>query len=167
MKGLLVFLFSVSAFAMPMKENAKAPSKTKKIQSSVAKKQIKKVTTAKAPAQPVRKGPPVYRVITTLAIDGIKSSGAITVKEGEKGSVANKAEFSAGTFTEVQVNKIKVDGKPVLQLEFVVGEIDAVGNKTIISTPKIIANPGEKSSILMGSAANGKKLVLSAVASQI
>ncbi len=121
---------------------------------------------AKAPIKATSKpqGKPVYYIEMETSIDGIKRSSAINVEEGRAGSVSSVTENLGGTFQEVTVNKTVLDGKPALHMEFVVGEVDRFGNKAIISTPKIIANVGEKSTIILGSAANGKKLIFSALA---
>ena len=117
---------------------------------------------AKVAAKPQQKS--VYQIVMETSIDGIKSSSALIIEEGRTGSISNVTENLGGTFQEVVVNKTVLDGKPALRMEFVVGEVDRFGNKAIISTPKIIAAVGEKSTIMIGSAANGKKLIFSALA---
>lgn len=110
---------------------------------------------------------PLYKIKMDLTIDGVKTSNTFVVKEGNKVVVKALTKTQAERFTEVTAKKYQLDGKTALQMEFVVSELDALGNKTVISTPKIVANLGERSSIMQGSTAVGKKLILSATATRV
>ncbi len=104
----------------------------------------------------------VYTIVMDTSIDGIKSSSSITVREGDKGSIESVQESLGGRFQEVTVRKTELDGKEALHMDFIVGEIDRFGNKTLVATPKITSNIGEKATVIMGEAAGGKKLIFSA-----
>lgn len=107
---------------------------------------------------------PVYQIVTDTSINGIKSSSVMTVKEGESGSMESVVANLGGRFQEVTITQIEQDGKPALHMDFLVGEVDRFGNKSVVATPKIIANVGEKVTVIMGEAAGGKKLIFSAKA---
>lgn len=118
---------------------------------------------AKAPV----KSKPVYEIQMQTSIDGIKSSSTITVQEGASGSIEAVTANLGGRFQEVTLNKTQLEGKPALHMDFIVGEVDRFGTKTVIATPKIIATVGEKSTVMMGSTSVGKKLIFSALAKPI
>lgn len=150
----LTFVCSVSFAAIPSQPQNE-PTK-KQIKKPVAKKPIPKKPIAK------REDPnPAYDINTVVSIDGIKSNPRFRVLNGQTASM----EVSSGSnrqFTEVTINKLVLDGKPALQMEFVIGKVDSFGGKTIIATPKILANLGEKSSVMIGD----KKLIISATATK-
>lgn len=101
---------------------------------------------------------PVYDINAVVNLDGVKSNPRFKLRNGGTAELT----INKNQFTEVTINKLVLDGKPSMQMEFVIGKIDSFGGKTIIATPKIIANLGEKSSIMIG----GKNLIVSATATK-
>ncbi len=127
-------------------------------QKVTQKKIVKKKAIVKKPAPVIEKNP-AYDIKTVITLDGVKSNPKFRLRDGQTAKIEQNWDK---LFTEVTVKKQELDGKPAMQMEFIIGKTDEFGRKNIIATPKILANLGEKSSIMIGD----KKLVVSATATK-
>ncbi|MES2769065.1 MAG: hypothetical protein V4596_07960 [Bdellovibrionota bacterium] len=120
----------------------------------------RKVTQNKKKSVPVIEKNPAYDIKTVITLDGVKSNPKFRLRDGQTAKIEQERDK---LFTEVTVKKQVLDGKPAMQMEFIIGKTDEFGRKNIIATPKILANLGEKSSVMIGD----KKLVVSATATKV
>lgn len=100
-----------------------------------------------------------YDIEAIITLDGIKTKKKFRLFDGKTAEIKQSLHDH---FTQVTIHKSVLDGKPAMQMEFIIGREDAIGNKEIIATPRILANLGEKSSIILGD----KKLIVSATATK-
>jgi len=131
----LTFVCSVSFAAIPSQQSSQPVRK--KITQKQTKKTIAKKATPKKPIAKKEDPNPAYDINTIVSIDGVKSNPKFRLLNG--GTAEIQENWGSKVFTEVTINKLVLDGKPALQMEFVIGKLDSFGQKTVIDTPKFFA----------------------------
>lgn len=104
-----------------------------------------------------------YDLKMDLSINGKHvSSPHIFVKAGEMGSVSQKTDTEEN-FIEVIATEGQVQNQKGIMMNFTVGYIGKNGERTVVSTPQILAKENEPALFTVGQK-NGTELSLSVVA---
>lgn len=113
---------------------------------------------------------PGYDLKMDLSLDGkLVSSPRLIVPEGVVGSIEStpkdKTAIFKTNYIEVKATEILVSDKKRIKMNFTVGVIDKVGQKTVTSKSHVIARENEKVKITLSeNEDNSKHMVLSVVA---
>jgi hypothetical protein len=92
------------------------------------------------------------------------ASPRILVKEGEKALVSQEKNGEMSFIEVVAVEERSPKGDGGIRLDFVIGKIAADGSRTMVSQPRLLAYPGEKSQITVSNDDSGSTFSLSVIA---
>jgi len=109
-----------------------------------------------------------YDLKIELTMNGQKvSSPRLIVKSGETGSVTQEQGADKIFMDVVAIPSAPVEGKPVVQMNFVVGKINADGSKTVLSTPKLLTHENSPAQIFQKDQSGKDLLSLSVVPTSV